>query len=301
MPAPRKPRPKGFVDRPFTVQSAAALGLTRAQVRGMQVDAPTAGLRVPGTPPSVEALAAAYALVLPEPWAFSHVTAARLHQLPLPTRWSRSEPLDVIRPDGVTVRRPGVRPRTGLADRRLVSIRGLPVTDVASTWCDLASHLGVDDLVILGDAALGRQVGPRARLCVEDLRRVHEARAGGRGAKARARALELVRAGSESPGETRARLFFQRAGFPEPELNVDIGSAEGWVARVDFLWARQKVIVEYEGDHHRTDRAQWQWDIHRVRELEALGYRVVRMTAADLTDPVRRSALLALLRSLLVP
>ncbi len=301
MPAHRKPRPQGFAERPFTVQQAATHGLSRAQVRGIGAVAPTAGLRLPGAPPSIEALAGAYALVLPEPWAFSHFTAARLHRLPLPTRWSPSEPLDVMRPVGVTVRRPGVRPRTGLDDRRVINLRGLPVTDVASTWCDLASHLDLDDLVILGDAALGRRAASGTRLRVADLQAGHEARAGGRGAKVRARALELVRVGSESPGETRARLFFQRAGLPEPELNVDVGSTERWLARVDFLWARQKVIVEYEGDHHRTDRTQWQWDIHRVRELEGLGYRVIRMAAADLTDPVRRNALLTLLRSLLVP
>ena len=299
MPTPRKPRPEGFGQRPYTVQQAAAEGLTRAQIRGMRALAPTAGLRVPGEPPSIEAHAAAYALVLPDPWAYSHVTAARLLGLPLPTRWSPSELLDVMRPDGTTVRRPGVRARSGLESRRPMLVRGLPVTDVATTWCDLAGRLELDDLVILGDAALGRRAGAGARLRVEDLRAVHRLRAGGRGATTRSRALELVRVGSASPGETRARLFFQRAGLPEPELNVDVGSAERWVARVDFLWARQKVIVEYEGDQHRTDRAQWQWDIHRVRELAALGFRVVRMTAADLRDPGRGQALLTLLRSLL--
>lgn len=299
MPAPRKPRPHGFVDRPFTVKQADAQGLTRAQVRGIPALAPTAGLRMPGPPPSVEAYAAAYALVLPAPWAYSHVTAARLHGLPLPSRWSPSEPLDVMRSRDAPVRRPGVRARYGLERRRPVVVRGLPVTDVATTWCDLAGQLELDDLVVLGDAELRRRAGAGGRHRIEDLRAAHLLCTGGRGAKARARALELVRVGSESPGETRARLLFLRAGLPEPELNVDVGGAERWVARVDFLWAKQKVVVEYEGDHHRTDRAQWQWDIHRVRELEALGYRVVRMTGADLRDPVRREALLALLRSLL--
>ena len=179
----------------------------------------------------------------------------------------------------------------------MVRVRGLPVTDVATTWADLGAVLLLDDLVVLGDAALA---GHTARVAHEHLVAAHERLGAGRGARYRREALGLVRAGSASPGETRARLLFHRAGLPEPELNVDVGDAHRRIARVDFLWSAQKVVVEYEGDHHRTDRSQWQWDIHRTRELGALGFRVIRMTAADLDDPVRRDALIRLLRSLLL-
>lgn len=296
MPAPRKPRPPGLETRPFTVAQARALGLTRAQVRGIRALAPTAGLRLPGVAPTVQALAAAYALVLPGRWAYSHTTAARLHGLPLPSGWSPSEPLDVMRPHGQSFRRPGVRPRHGLETRVPVRVQGLPLTDATTTWCDLAGELTLDELVVLGDAILS-SVSRRIRL--PELVSAHDRMAGGRGARRRREALALVRAGSASPGETRARLFFRRGGLPEPELNVEVGDAQRRVARVDFLWAAQKVVVEYEGDHHRTDRSQWQWDIHRTRELEALGFTVVRMTAADLRDPVLGAALLRRLRAAL--
>lgn len=262
----------------------------------MALITPTRGLRTPGLSPGVQAHAAAYALVLPDPWAFSHSTAARLHGLPLPRRWSPAEPLDVMRPHGSSVRRSGVRTRHGLENRRPVLRQGLPLTDVPTTWADLAAELSLDDLVVLGDAALASR---HARVTHRDLRAAHERLAGGRGSRRRGQALDLVRRGSASPGETRARLLFLRAGLPEPELNVEVGDAHRRVARVDFLWAAQKVVVEYEGDQHRTDRSQWQWDVHRTRELEALGFRVIRMTAADLHDPIRRDPLLRLLRSLL--
>lgn len=48
------------------------------------------------------------------------------------------------------------------------------------------------------------------------------------------------------------------------------------------VFRAQRVIVEYEGDHHRTDRRQWQTDIARHRLLEALECRVIRITARDL-------------------
>ena len=99
--------------------------------------------------------------------------------------------------------------------------------------------------------------------------------------------------------ETRARLAFAQAGLPEPELNATMYAEDGhFLARVDFLWRGPRVIVEYEGDQHRTDRRQWQNDIQRTRLLEGLGWRVIRITAADLTDPHRRDELMRLLHDL---
>ena len=69
----------------------------------------------------------------------------------------------------------------------------------------------------------------------------------------------------------------------QDERNAAVYAEDGqFVARVDFLWREARVVVEYEGDQHRTDRRQWQSDIQRTRLLEALGWRVMRMTAADL-------------------
>jgi hypothetical protein len=101
--------------------------------------------------------------------------------------------------------------------------------------------------------------------------------------------------------ETRARLFFGEIGLPEPVLNADVISSEGlWLGRVDFLWREARVIVEYEGDQHRTDRRQWQHDITRVRDLEDDGWRVVRITSRDLSDRSARTALARRLQRLLL-
>ena len=100
--------------------------------------------------------------------------------------------------------------------------------------------------------------------------------------------------------ETRARLAFLEAGLPEPELNATVHGPDGhFLARVDFLWRGAGVVVEYEGDQHRTDRRQWQNDIARVRLLEESGLRVVRVTSLDLFDASRLRALVAMLRALL--
>lgn len=39
------------------------------------------------------------------------------------------------------------------------------------------------------------------------------------------------------------------------------------------------MAVEYDGDHHRKDRAQYVKDIRRLRMLEELGWTVIRVIA----------------------
>jgi len=52
---------------------------------------------------------------------------------------------------------------------------------------------------------------------------------------------------------------------------------DGWrlLAVLDMGWEDIKVAVEYDGDHHRTNRAQYAKDQRRIRELERLGWIVI--------------------------
>ena len=86
--------------------------------------------------------------------------------------------------------------------------------------------------------------------------------------------------------ETLLRLMLVFARLPEPQVNVDVLDERGrFVARVDLLYPRWKVVVEYDGRHHETDRAQWARDRRRREALEALGYRIIVVAAADLAAP----------------
>ena len=76
------------------------------------------------------------------------------------------------------------------------------------------------------------------------------------------------------------------AGMPLPELNYLVHGRDGaFVARVDLAYPSRRLVLEYEGDHHRVERRQWHKDIRRQARLEDLGWRVIRVTASDLTDP----------------
>ncbi|HMT31848.1 MAG TPA: DUF559 domain-containing protein [Dermatophilaceae bacterium] len=212
----------------------------------------------------------------------------------------------MTRPSTTTrVRRPGVRGHIGLESRATITVAGMPVVHPVPTWCDLAGVLPLIDAVILGDAIAGRGASttdqllgdtPLARLTQEA-----RTRAGMRGARRLRAAIALVRDGSRSPMETRARLCFIGAGLPEPELNAEIHEDGQWIATADFVWRAQRLIVEYQGDHHRTDRAQWQADIQRLARLNDLGWRVVQMTAVDVTDPVAHTLFIDRLVRLLGP
>jgi very-short-patch-repair endonuclease len=75
-------------------------------------------------------------------------------------------------------------------------------------------------------------------------------------------------------------------GLPEPVVNLELHDTDGaFVARVDLAYPDARLALEYEGDIHRTDRVVWQRDIARRERVEDLGWRMVRITAADLTSP----------------
>ena len=97
-----------------------------------------------------------------------------------------------------------------------------------------------------------------------------------------------------------SRLRFGEWGLPDAELNVEVYAADGrWLARPDFTWRQRRVIAEYDGDQHRTDRAQWQRDRHRRAGLEDEGWTYVEMTARSLSDPLESERLRLRLQRLL--
>ncbi|MFS0735164.1 hypothetical protein ABC304_07000 [Microbacterium sp. 1P10UB] len=238
------------------------------------------------------ALAEAYATAMPPDTVFSHQTAALILGLPVPVPTL----LDVsaIAPRRAS-RATGVRGRQ--LDPALIgtrSVSGLIVCDPATTWAQLGGLVGaslsLDDLVIVGDAIIrvprlrsGHAGEPQHALArIENLRAA--ATVGRRaGAAALRAALELIRLGSSSPGETRARLAVVRAGLPEPELDVEIlGESGELIGIADLAYRLRRVMVEYEGDQHRVDIRQWNRDIEKYAACESLGWIVVRVTSEHL-------------------
>lgn len=96
---------------------------------------------------------------------------------------------------------------------------------------------------------------------------------------------ELTRPGAESPQETRTRLCLLWAGLPEPGLQLVLRSEGRFVGRYDMGYEDFGVLIDYEGDHHRTDAAQWSTDIVREEGAHRAGKALVRITARLMRDP----------------
>lgn len=106
----------------------------------------------------------------------------------------------------------------------------------------------------------------------------------------------------ESVGECRAYYLCFREGLPMPEPQYAIRDASGHVvARVDFAWPELGVFLEFDGKvkyEKLLKDGQRASDVvvaeKRREELicRLTGWRCIRITWADLADPVRTAAMI---------
>lgn len=188
--------------------------------------------------------------------------------------------VDLTLPPGThPVRVPGIEVhRTRLAAEWVCRLRGVPATTRVATAFTVAAGPLTDSAVV----DLDRLVAAR----LVDLASVRVLAAGATGAAAtRARtACALADGLAGSPQETRLRLLMHRGGLPAPVAQYAIFDDAGFVARVDFGWPERRVAVEYDGLWH-AEPGQFARDRQRLNRLQAAGWRVVFVTAADLHRP----------------
>ena len=279
-PPARAARP-GVVAGPVRVADALAAGVTRGRLRNRSLMSPVRGVRMSAElAGDLESRCRALGLILPDDAAFSHGTAAALWGLPLPRGIDPAEPVHVIGPAGRTViEARGLAAHEGLRPDELARCRGLPVTTVARTWVDLGAVLEPTDLVILTDAVLSLK---HPRTTAADLARALDGAAGRRGCRALRHALGRARHLVDSPMETRVRLQLIASGFPCPLIGAELFDDRGcWIARPDLCWPSLRIAIEYDGEHHRTDRYQYAKDIHRKEQMEDLGWRSIVLLVGD--------------------
>ncbi|WP_198154105.1 type IV toxin-antitoxin system AbiEi family antitoxin [Catenuloplanes japonicus] len=157
----------------------------------------------------------------------------------------------------------------------VTTLAGVPVTTPARTAFDLGRQRNKADAVIALDAMLHRRLITKRR--VEELIGV---RRGLRGVPALRCALAFADHRTESPMESRVRLLLHDAGLPAPVPQHRIFAGRRFLARVDFAYPGERLVIEYEGDHHR-ERHVFRFDVARLNDLHAAGWRVIRLTADD--------------------
>ncbi|WP_284024194.1 hypothetical protein [Arthrobacter sp. zg-Y1219] len=231
-----------------------------------------------------------YAELLPGVF-FSHVTAARLHGIPLPYGLQQEPVIDLSRDRGLAMprRKYVAGHRLELDPGELTMVSSLPVTSLPRTLLDLAAQLPTDDLVVMGDWMISehhRNFGTRriAQVPLKDLRHYAEAKAGARGVRNLRSAIELMRVGVDSPQETRVRLELHRAGLPEFTPNTLIADAAGNPAVwVDLGCREYRTCIEYDGAHH-LDPGQQSRDNGRDARTAELGWRQVKLNSYDMAQ-----------------
>jgi very-short-patch-repair endonuclease len=161
---------------------------------------------------------------------------------------------------------------------------GLAVTSPERTAFDIGRRGRLDDAVARLDALA--QATDFKVSAVGELACRHRHTRGLRQLEA---VLNLVDAGAESPKETWLRLLVIRAGYPRPRTQIPVLSPDGrrWYY-LDMGWEDIMLALEYDGDHHRTSRERFAYEIERAEDLNELGWTVVRAAARHPSATVLR-------------
>ncbi|GAA1328650.1 hypothetical protein GCM10020360_06860 [Nonlabens tegetincola] len=229
--------------------------------------------------------ASAFSLVATQGAFLCGVTAAVIHRLPVPLEAGQALEVGRLYPSRAPRWRNvlGVQIMPRLAS--LTTVAGLRVTTPVTTWAMLARRLTLESLVVLGDAIVySSRNRPRALGSIEEL--TTAAWLPGRpGAPILRRAVSLIRVGAASPPESKLRLALVMAGLPEPTLDVEVRDGRGrLLGRSELAYPQRRIAIEYESDHHRVDRGQWNRDIEKYQAYVEAGWQVLRVTAEMLRN-----------------
>jgi hypothetical protein len=284
----RPPIPRGAAVR---TSDASVFDTTRAKLRTRMVDHPFTGVSAIDLDiGSVIDTCRAYEPLLRVGEAFSHLTAAQLYGVPLPESQSAVVPVHVLSPTSTRARTVGTVGHRAARPFPFSFRYGLPVVGPELVWLQLAAILSRNDLVAAGDHLVtpGGSASDRAPslASIRGLRAMVDSAGQRRGVRNAAWAITRVRVGPASRPETLLRLCLVEGGFPEPEIGVPVPVAGGsLVLHPDLAYPTLRIAIEYEGGRHREAR-RWERDIERRELFEDAGWRVIRVTAASLADPI---------------
>jgi very-short-patch-repair endonuclease len=208
----------------------------------------------------------------------SHRSAAALQELLA----VGGGPIDVTVPNRSARSRPGIRTHRPVAldrpDRAVVE--GIPCTSVPRTLlglaavvplgvletaCNRAELLNVLDMAAMGELLERSRGHPGTRALRSVLR------------------IDLGEGVPRTELERRFLALCRRAALPSPSVNAWISLA-GEEMQFDFVWHRERVVVDVDGwDTHRTRRA-FQEDRRRDRLLRLAGWEPLRFTWQDVGE-----------------
>ena len=299
----------GAIPPLFTRADLRAAGIPVDRLRATDVRRVTHGVHrrrsdVPGewaalgyaAPPSAFAPEETAAIVESAGGVASHLTALLLHGMPVPPFLEEDGTVHISRPHarGASIRREVTSHARIVPADDVALLHGVRVTSIERTWADLATlvrpgHLS--PVVAAGDAVVTGAWTPEDRLPARSsVARLRAAlgRAGRfQGVRTARAALDLVRAGADSPQETELRLALLHVGLPEPELQLVLHPERERSPDADLGWRRWRLVVHYDGGHH-LEAAQRDVDAWRGEGWARAGWAQILATVDDARDDFRR-------------
>ena len=170
-------------------------------------------------------------------------------------------------PPGIIVRNERIE-----ADE-IVEIAGLMVTSPERTALEIARHLP-RELAVRHLDALSQAYGVNAADVLVLADRYPRAR----GLPFARNALALMDGAAQSPRETSLRLMLIDAGLPAPRTQIMVSDGFN-TAFIDMGYDEPMVGLDYDGQHHLTDRDRYVHDIGRAELIEQQGWIDIRVVA----------------------
>lgn len=175
----------------------------------------------------------------------------------------------------------------GLRPEHVRIIQGVPVLLPVPTWALMVKGQSIGESVSVAESLIRHHYATRESLI--DFVQTTDV-------PCRQKCLdvsELVQSGSDSPKETEMRLALLLCGMPFMIANGVIPGVvfeNGAPIRLDLVDYEHRIGLDYQGDHHRTDRNQWRNDQNKQSRLAAAGWTVITVTQLNLSDEAHRTA-----------
>lgn len=178
---------------------------------------------------------------------------------------------------------PGIVARDEQLDRDEVTTAScISVTTPARTAYDLGRRLARGEAIARLDSLL--RATP---FSTEEVTKLAQRHRGARGLAQLRAVLPLVDGGAASPQETKLRLMFVDAGFPRPTTQIPVVDERGRLIRMIDMGCKEFMVgAEYDGEQHRTNRAQYVKDLKVWPKLARLGWDVVRVIKEDRDEDI---------------
>jgi very-short-patch-repair endonuclease len=266
---------------------AVALGVTESAIRHRRSKGRLAVVQprvysLPGAIETAHRRALAAVLAAGDGAVLSHGSAAALYRLPgftieplvvsVPRRWRRR--MDRVR----------VEQSLALLPHHVRVIDGIPCTSLARTLFDLCGDVRAGRAERALDTALSRRAVSLPALWRVFLDLAEHGRAG----TVVMRALLMERGKTYVPpaSELEARFveLARSERLPYPERQVDLGDADSWIGRVDFVFRSDRLVVEVDSAEFHDGLLDRRSDAERDRRLVADGWTVLRFRWRDVVD-----------------